>query len=295
MERGQRRIDGLPNMGVPRPVSVAVSLREDLQSTSITVLTIPSPCAEDAYGHVTPFMGGKRGVMGITGNIRRGALLALDRVVRRRLPRTGISILSNPDRTRRIKGKLPAAYIMDSRRERATRCLRKVFVDPIFEICAAPSVLKIRLNTTLGGIVTLTTKATSNLKCNSGAGTTLVAEKVTRVSHLNIGVKTHVRAFCNLSKVKSLVIAYTDIRDHGQGTKCLVKGKCAVRRTVTRIGVVIRNICSTGTTGRLTRGCSIRVPVVARVGGILFRKGDTTRTIVSLVMESGGIRAPVLP
>lgn len=285
---------GLPNIRVSRRVVVAGRVRRTVGKGSFLILTIPSVFAEDATTGVGPCIISKRVVISMTGKVRRSALVALSRRVDRRVPRTSMTILDKPARTRRIKEGLPASYIVNTGAGGATRCLRSTFGDGMFHICADPSVLKVRLKNSLGGIVTLTTKVTSNLNCKSGAGTTLVAHNVIRVKELNIGVNNGFRDFYKLAKVNSLVIAYTDIRDHGHGTNCLVKRNGSVRRTVGRMGVIIRNICSTGTTTGLTRGCRIPVPVMSRVGGILFRKGSPGRTMSSLVLHRSGVRGSSL-
>lgn len=196
------------------------SLGTTVNSTSTLLFILPAGTVHMITGRITSLLSNRAEprLVRTDGKLRRSARGQVSIVVRRRVPARGCSdliILSKPDRTRRITGGSVAAVATTSRSRRSTTCIRGLFVGPCFEICQGASIVKIRLNTTLGGVVTMNTKTLRKLNCNSGTGTTLVAHKLTRVDHLKVTFNTSPVAFFNLDNINSLVIANADHRSQG--------------------------------------------------------------------------------
>ncbi len=277
----------MENIFLPSNVGVASSL-SIIRNSALAVVTAPSAIMEDITGRLST-CGGVNVIIGISGNFRHKDLGFLASIVKRRLPSAPVITLSNPSRTRRITHGVPASVITASGSLGTTRTMRDVVSKGYLEICATASLINIRLNNTVGGIVTVTTNFYSNLKLNSGSGTTVVAQKLTRVAELNVYVNTGRFAFTNLANINSLIIAYASHRDHGGHFNCVINDNVSVSATLGRINA-IRNCCTTRVTCRLNGGCGVRLPVMGTYCTILCRKGGIYRIPSRLVGEPGNDR-----
>lgn len=273
-------------------MGVADSLRGTISNTSYIILSAPSGTMRVATRTVTPFVGGGTITMYTSGNLTSRTNRHLSRVVSRGFSSMAsqVIILSKPGRTRRINLNLPTTAITTSRIPRTMRVIRSIFVQPIFHMCHDSSVHNMRCNNTLGGVMTLTYNIRSKVNLNSGYHTTLVAQKLIRVTEFNIRFNTHQRAFFNLSKVNSLITAYADARDHGRETNLVLKGKGATGRVYRKARVIIRKVHATFLIGRVTERRRVGVPVARRIYHLLRKRRATRRTLRGLVAHTGGTR-----
>lgn len=187
------------------------------------------------------------------------------------IPPRGVTMLTNPYRTRRMTLRhlscLAVTYPSGSGTHVFTHQLKDDFVGASID----SSMSNVRCDSMLGGMCTVTTNVYDKLGCNSGFRTMLVSGTVRRVGHFLGAMRPLGEGMSRSICLNSLLIANCSGFDHGQAFNAVVNGKCSMGDTRVRVRVVTRNCCNAGYVGRVGGRRRIGVPVLSTICGVLCR------------------------
>lgn len=240
--------------------------------SSALVFIAPSPCLGDRLGGLGAGVGSGF-VIATVGNVIPSRGLVISSCFRRmcNIPRRGVTIVTNPYRTRRMTLRhlscLAVKYGSVSGTGVFTQRLTKRCVGASMD----PSITNVRCTSMLGGVCTVTTKVYDNLGCNSGFRTMLVSGTVRRVGHFLGAMRPMRHSVSSSTCLNSLLIASCSGFDQGHMFKAVVNGNCSMGDTRVRVRVVTRKCCKAGYVGRLGGRLRIGVPVMSTICGVLCR------------------------
>lgn len=240
--------------------------------SSALIFIAPSPCLGARLGglgaHVESGF-----VVATVGKVMPSGGLVMSRCFAGRcnIPPRGVTILTNPYRTRRMTLRhlscLAVTYPSASGTQVFTHELKDGFVGASVD----SSMSNVRCDSMLGGMCTVTTNVYDKLGCNSGFRTILVSGTVRRVEHFLSAMRPLGEGMSRSICLKSLLMAKCSGFDHGHAFNAVVNGKCSIGDTRVRVRVVTRKCCNAGYVGRVGGRRRIGVPVLSTICGVLCR------------------------
>lgn len=257
-------------------------------SSSALVFTAPSP-----------FLG--RRLVGIAASVRSGFVVStVGKVIPSRgvlmtscftrccgIPVSGVTIVNNPYRTRRVTLRQLSCVALTYPGVRGTETFSSMFGGRCLGGSYYGSIANVRCTSMLGGMCTVITNVYRNVGCKSGFLTIFVYGTVRRV-HGFLGTMRNLRqSIASSMCLNSLLMATCSHFDQGHAFKAVVKGNCSIGVTRLRVRVVTRKCCKAGYVQRVGRGCGMGVPVLSALCDVLCRGGSPAATVQRLARAFG--------
>ncbi len=275
-----------PGVVFPPQLSITSSLSEALAKVKAVILVVPSQSLRQNTKLIAEHLDGSMLIMSAAKGLEIGSSKRMSQVIADEIePRfqANICVLSGPNLSQEVLGKLPAATVVAAEDEAIARKAQRLLTTPNLCVFTNTDVVGVELGGAMKNIIALGAGIADGLGYGDNAKAALITRGLTEMTALGVSLGANPLTFSGLAGLGDLIATCASplSRNHYVGVE-LVKGRSLKEITDSMTGVA-EGVSATLVVWKLAQEMGLEMPITEAIYRVLYEGADLHRAAVDLM------------
>ncbi|HVH25646.1 MAG TPA: NAD(P)H-dependent glycerol-3-phosphate dehydrogenase [Vicinamibacterales bacterium] len=276
----------LPDVTLPRGVSVTAALEEALHDADLIVSAVPSHGCRAVVRSAAPYL--KRGatIVTATKGIEADTLCRLSEVIANEVgPAHPVVALSGPSFAIEVAQELPTVVVVASSDARATDLVQTEFRGPYFRLYGSDDVVGVEIGGALKNVIAIAAGVVEGLGLGHNALAALITRGLAEVTRLACALGGRRETLSGLSGLGDLVLTCTGgpSRNRHVGVE-LARGR-ELDEILASMKMIAEGVRTTGAALALGARHGVELPIATQMAEVLAGQVDVRSALDALMLR----------
>jgi glycerol-3-phosphate dehydrogenase (NAD(P)+) len=276
----------LPDISLPRGVSVTSSLEEALGRAEFIVFAVPSHGCRAVVRAATPYVERGATAVSATKGLETDTLLRLSEVIAEEIgPDRPVVALSGPSFAMEVAHQLPTAVVVASNDSRAADLVQTEFRGPYFRLYGSDDVVGVEIGGALKNVIAIAAGVVEGLGLGHNALAALITRGLVEITRLACAAGGRRETLAGLSGLGDLVLTCTgDLsRNRHVGIE-LARGR-QLDEILAAMKMIAEGVRTTGAALSLGARYGVELPIATQMAEVLAGRADVRSALDALMLR----------
>ena len=276
----------LPDITLPRLVSVTASLEEALDQADLVISAVPSHGCRAVVRAAAPHLKSGATVVSATKGLEAETLDRITEVIAEEIcPDCPVVALSGPSFAREVAQELPTAVVVAGSDRRAIECVQSEFRGPYFRLYASDDVVGVEIGGALKNVIAIAAGVVEGLGLGQNALAALITRGLAEVSRLACAAGARRETLAGLSGLGDLVLTCTGnlSRNRHVGIE-LARGR-QLDEILAGMKMIAEGVRTTGVALALGARFGVELPIATQMAEVLAGRVDVRSALDALMLR----------
>jgi len=276
----------LPDVTIPRSVTVTSDLREALGSADFVVSAVPSHGCRTLWRAAAPHVKAGAIMVSATKGLETGTLRRLSEVIAEEVgPAHAVVALSGPSFAMEVAQELPTVVVVASSDARATDVVQTEFRGPYFRLYGSDDVVGVEIGGALKNVIAIAAGVVEGLGLGQNALAALITRGLAEITRLACAAGGRRETLAGLSGLGDLVLTCTGSlsRNRHVGLE-LARGR-KLDEILAGMKMVAEGVRTTTAALALGQKYTVELPIATQMAEVLAGRADVRAALDALMLR----------
>jgi glycerol-3-phosphate dehydrogenase (NAD(P)+) len=276
----------LPDVTIPRGVTVTADLREALAAADFVVSAVPSHGCRALWRAAAPHVKAGATMVSATKGLEAGTLRRLSEVIAEEVgPAHAVVALSGPTFAMEVAQELPTVVVVASSDARATDVVQTEFRGPYFRLYGSDDVVGVEIGGALKNVIAIAAGVVEGLGLGQNALAALITRGLAEITRLACAAGGRRETLAGLSGLGDLVLTCTGSlsRNRHVGIE-LARGR-NLDEILAGMKMVAEGVRTTGAALAMGKQYGVELPIATQMAEVLAGRADVRAALDALMLR----------
>ncbi len=283
MQKTRENSRFLPNVPLPRSVSVTGNLCQSIKDANLIILATPSQYVRNILLKIKKCAYEKKSFLSVVKGIDGKDLTRMSQLIHKILGNVPLAVLSGPTIAIEVAHHIPSTAVIASRNKTLAKELQKIFNSPSFRIYTNSDMIGVELGGSIKNIIAIACGVCDGLGFGANTKAAILSRGLAEMARLGekLGAKKH--TFFGLSGLGDLATTCFSLNSRNrQVGEALGKGK-KIKEILAARKTVAEGVPTAKAIYALSRHYHIPMPITQEVFYILYKNKDPQHAVDDLM------------
>jgi len=276
----------LPDVTLPRSVSVTSSIESVLRGTGVVVVAIPSHGCRAVMKSAAPHLAPRAVIVSAMKGLEADTLLRMSEVISQEAGADRpVVVLSGPSFAVEVSQRLPTAVLAASPDTQATDLVQAEFRSPYFRLYGSDDVIGVEIGGALKNVIAIAAGVVEGLGLGHNALAALVTRGLAELTRLACAAGGRRETLAGLSGLGDLVLTCTGqlSRNRHVGVE-LARGR-PLAEILAGMKMIAEGVRTTGAALALGERYHVELPIATQMAAVMAGRTDVRSAIEALMLR----------
>ncbi len=274
----------LPGVPISDSVRCTASLEEAVRAADCLIVAVPSQGVRGIADRLAGLVGSSHMILSATKGIEAESGSRMSELLRARLPRTPLAVLSGPNIAREIASGLPAPTVVAAEDPSVAREFQQLVGTPQLRVYRNEDVVGVELAGALKNVIALGAGAIDGMRLGANAKAGFVTRGLAEIARLGVAAGANPLTFAGLAGFGDLVAtAFSEHSRNRAAGELLAQGRTLEEVQRSLGGQVMEGVGTTRAARLLARRHGVDMPIADATHAVLF-EGRSIREAIAALM-----------
>lgn len=273
----------LPGIKIPTSIVLTHNIREAVRGKDVVILAAPSQYMRSVLDKLPP--DGSHVYVSVSKGIENGSLLRMSEIMKERLGRVNLAVLSGPTISYEVARGMPTTAVAASGNEKTAKMVQDLLTTDSFRIYRCSDVTGVELGGSLKNIIAIAAGMADGMGFGTNSKAALLSRGLVEITRLGVAMGAKKETFYGLSGLGDLVT--TCINPHGRNRwfgEQVGKGK-SPQAVLKDTEMVIEGAPTARSAYSLAKKHNIEMPITEQVYKILYKNKSPLKALKELMLR----------
>jgi glycerol-3-phosphate dehydrogenase (NAD(P)+) len=260
----------LPGLRIPDGLRVSAVAAEVLAGVAVVVVAVPSHFLRVVIERLAHAVPSGAMLLSATKGLEPDTRLRMSEVLRRRLARHPVAVLSGPSFAREVAIGQPAALVVASAEDDVARGLQRRLSSREFRLYTNRDVLGVELAGALKNVIAIGTGLSDGLGLGENARAALITRGLVEITRLGVALGAAPGTFAGLAGLGDLVLTCTGSLSRNRTLGLLIGQGRSLAEAEGASHMVAEGVRTVASALELARRVAVAMPICEEVRAVLF-------------------------
>lgn len=276
----------LPNVKIPKEITITHSLQESCTDKHMIVLAVPSQFIRDILKYVKRYDYLDTTFVSVAKGIEKNTILTVSQIIQdeiKNISPSQIGVLSGPSHAEEVSRKVPTAIVAASTDEFTAKQIQSAFITSYFRVYYSTDLLGVEYGGALKNVIAIGAGIIDGAKFGDNTKAAIMTRGIVEISRLGIALGAKPETFSGLSGMGDLIV--TCMSKHSRNRfvgEQIGKGR-KLKDILNSMEMVAEGVETSRSVYQLGQKHKIQMPICNAVYKILFEERDPIKVTYELM------------
>ena len=279
----KRKCLNLPDVVIPKEITILTSLEEAVKEGEILVYAVPSIFTRSMGERTLPFVRKEQILVTVSKGIEESTLFTMTDILEEFFPENKIAVLSGPSHAEEVSRFIPTTIVCASKDEETARKIQSVFISDTFRVYTNKDVLGVEIGAALKNVIALAAGIADGLGYGDNTMAALITRGIAEIARLGQAMGCHLETFAGLSGIGDLIVTCASKHSRNRRAGILIGQGESYEEAMKEVGQIVEGVYAAKAAKKLGEKYQVDLPIVKEVNAVLF-EGKAAKDAVSYLM-----------
>lgn len=276
----------LPNIKIPKEISITHSLDDATEDQHMVVLAIPSQFLRDVLSKLSKVDFSDTILVSVAKGIEKETLLTVSLIIKdviKKIDESNIGVLSGPSHAEEVAKKIPTAVVTASKSIETAEQIQAAFMTSYFRAYSSTDVIGVELGGALKNVIAIGAGIIDGANFGDNTKAAIMTRGVAEISRLGIELGAKPETFAGLSGIGDVIV--TCMSKHSRNRyvgEQIGKGK-KLKDVLKSMNMVAEGIVTCKSARELAIQAKVETPIIEAVYRTLYEDRDPQKMTFELM------------
>lgn len=276
--------DKLPEVMLPKEMSLTWDLSSCLLGKDLLVLAVPSTATRETAEKIRPYVEKNQILCSVSKGIEEDSLLTQCGILEDVLGKDAkVGVLSGPSHAEEVVKGLPTVVVAGSRDIAVAEFLQNAFMNENFRVYTSTDVTGIEIGASLKNVIALAAGMSDGLGYGDNTKAALITRGIKEISSLALAMGGLPQTLSGLAGTGDLIVTCSSRHSRNRKAGMLIGQGLRPKDAMDQVHMVVEGVYSAKAALTLGKKYQVSLPIIEQVNEVLFHDVDPRLAVRSLM------------